>query len=305
MASDAHAHPFDLAGRFPAAEEERRLLGIAVAASAWNAEQFAYHEGLAGEACRDGAAPLGPCFAVHPQLPAADPHENLAELLGLLEALAAEGRLGAVGETGFDLYHTAGRRAGEAVIDYRPTGAAQEELFAAHLDCARRYALPLVLHVRRAMHKVFVYIRELEKLPVVVFHSYMGTLGEAESLLRRGVNAYFSFGAPLLLNHKEAVRAFSSLPAERLLLETDAPYQPLRGRPFSTWSTLPLVLEGAAACRREAGATGGGAAELEAITDKNFREVYLGRRRDFVLPESDMPEKPTMREKTIHEIDKS
>jgi len=103
----------------------------------------------------------------------------------------------------------------------------------------------------------------------------MGTLGEAESLLRRGVNAYFSFGAPLLLNHKEAVRAFSALPAEHLLLETDAPYQPLQGRAFNSWSALPLILEGAAALRRKAGAAGGDPAELEAITDRNFREVYL------------------------------
>jgi TatD DNase family protein len=287
MPSDAHAHPFDLAVRFPDAEEERRRLCIAAAASAWNMEQFAYHEGLAMKARQDGAAPVVPCFAVHPQLPAAAADEDLGGLLDLLETLAGEGRLGAVGETGFDLFP-----------DYRATEAIQEELFAAHLDCAKRYGLPLVLHVRRAMHKVFACAGDLKKVPAVVFHSYMGTLGEAESLLRRGVNAYFSFGAPLLLNHKEAVRAFSALPAEHLLLETDAPYQPLRtcaeaegrgsppqGRPFNSWSALPLILQGAASLRREAGAAGGDPAELDSqaaglatITDRNFREVYLHSR---------------------------
>jgi len=118
-------------------------------------EQFAYHEGLAREARRDGAAVLVPCFAVHPQLPAAAADEDFAGLLGLLETLAGEGRLGAVGETGFDLYHTG--RGQDAQIDYRATEAVQEELFTAHLDCAKRYGLPLVLHVRRAMHKVFAY----------------------------------------------------------------------------------------------------------------------------------------------------
>jgi TatD DNase family protein len=284
MASDAHAHPFDLAARFPAAEEERLRLGIAAAASAWNMEQFDCHEGLAREAQRDGAAVLVPCFAVHPQLPAAAANEDFAGLLELLETLAAEGRLGAIGETGFDLYHagrgrdgegSADHRDGEAPTDYRVTEAIQEELFAAHLECAKQYGLPLVLHVRRAMHKVFVYARDLKKVPAVVFHSYMGTLGEAESLLRRGINAYFSFGAPLLLNHKEAVRAFSALPAEHLLLETDAPYQPLQGRAFNSWSALPLILEGAASLRRKASAAGGDPAELETITDRIFREVYL------------------------------
>jgi TatD DNase family protein len=273
MASDAHAHPFDLAARLPAAEEERRALNIAAAASAWNEEQFAYHEGLSREAARDGAALLVPCFAVHPQLPAASP-EKAAGSLELLEALAAEGRLGAIGETGFDLYHGGRGQDGACVPDYRPTEAIQGRLFAAHLDCALRYGLPLVLHVRRAMHKVFAHTRDLKKVPAVAFHSYMGTGCEAESLLRRGINAYFSFGAPLLLNHKEALRVFSSLPAERLLLETDAPYQPPRGRDFSSWSTLPLILKGAALLRRAAGAEGGDEAELEELTDRNFRKVF-------------------------------
>jgi len=266
MASDAHAHPFDLAARFPAAEEERRCLDIAVAASAWNLEQFAYHEGLAREALRDGAAVLVPCFAIHPQLPAAAADEDLTGLLELLETLASEGRLGAIGETGFDLYHAGG----DVPIDYRATEAIQEELFAAHLDCAKRYGLPLVLHVRRAMHKVFAHVRDLKKLPAVVFHSYMGT-----SLLRRGVNAYFSIGTPVMLNHKEVMRSAATFPAERLLLETDAPYQPLRGQPFSRWTDLSLILR-ALSRLREAPERA-----LEAHIDANFHRVFADRRNSI------------------------
>jgi TatD DNase family protein len=103
----------------------------------------------------------------------------------------------------------------------------------------------------------------------------MGTLGEGESLLRRGVNAYFSFGTPILLNHKEAIRSCAALPLDRLLLETDAPYQPLRSREFSRWSDLTEILHGAAAIRKEAGVVGGHPAELEAATDKNFHRVFF------------------------------
>ncbi|MDR2740209.1 MAG: TatD family hydrolase [Treponema sp.] len=265
MASDAHAHPFDLAAYVCDSEPERRSLGIACAASAWNGEQFSCHQELAVQACREGAAPVALCFAIHPQLAAAAYPPPFIPLLDLLETLAAGAALNAVGETGFDLYNKT----------FHAAEAVQDALFAAHLEIAVRYGLPMVLHVRRAMHKVFAYTGALKKLPAAVFHSYMGTVGEGESLLRRGVNAYFSFGASILLNHKEAIRSCAALPLDHLLLETDAPYQPLRSREFSRWSDLPVILHGAAEIRKEAGVSGGDPAGLEAATDKNFCRIFF------------------------------
>jgi TatD DNase family protein len=259
VASDAHAHPLDLLERFPGAEEERRRLGVACAATAWNLRDFERHEELARKARADGAAPLALCFAVHPQLPAAPAgEEDVWRHAAGLGKLAAEGRVQAVGETGFDLYNQ----------EYRNTGALQEELFRAHLELAERYRLPVVLHIRRAMHKVFAYAEALKKLPAVVFHSYSGTAGEGEALLKRGLNACFSFGAAILLNHKTAMEACARLPRDCILLETDAPYQPLRGAPFSRWADLPAILTGAAALRGED--TG----ELEAAADRNWKRVF-------------------------------
>jgi TatD DNase family protein len=259
MLTDAHCHPWDLRLRFPPGEEERQRLGVACAASAWRREEFAYHETLA-------AAPAPPpvlCFGVHPQLPAQGGRED-RDALAFLRTLAAQGRLDAVGEAGFDLYD---RR-------YRDTEARQDELFAAQLEIALDRALPLVLHIRRAMHKVFAHSRSLKKLPAVVFHSYPGTLREALDLLKRGINAYFSFGAPILLNHKAAMEACARLPADRLLLETDAPYQGLRGRPFSSWGDLAAILRALAALRREAGTSSGDPQEAEAVVEANFRRAY-------------------------------
>jgi TatD DNase family protein len=269
MLSDAHAHPQDLLERFPGAEEERRRLGVACAASAWNVREFERHEEIARQARLDGAPPLILCFAVHPQLPAArfkagEGGALIRESLASLESLAAEGRLEAVGETGFDLYNQA----------FRETEALQEELFLAHLEIAGRCGLPLVLHVRRAMHKVFAHDKALKALPAVVFHSYSGTFAEGEALLRRGINAYFSFGAAIVLNHKTAMDACARLPLDRLLLETDAPYQPLRGAPFSRWADLPVIARGAAALRAAAGKAGGTAEELEAAAEAGWRKVF-------------------------------
>jgi TatD DNase family protein len=278
MLTDAHCHPADLAGFFPGAEEERRRLGAACAASAASREQFEYHEALARRAEAEGAAPVLRCFAVHPQLPAAWAAEGTAkeaaagkfrDLREYLDAVAAGGRLDAVGETGFDLYTDA----------FRETEALQDELFAFHLETARRRDLPLVLHVRRAMRKVFEQGPELRKIPAVIFHSYSGTRGEGEALLRRGINAFFSFGTPILLNHKEARRCCASLPAERLLLETDAPWQPLRGKGFSAWGDLPAILREAAGLRREAGNPGGDPPELERIVAGNFFRAFQAAKR--------------------------
>jgi TatD DNase family protein len=296
MLTDAHCHPFDLARFFPGAEEERRSLGVFCAVSATDREEFDYSEALALKAKSDKAVGVLPCFAIHPQMPRNvgsetgdwglgtrdrnsdnnsaselypvisnnNPRSLFNNNIALLEELAKQGRLAAVGETGFDLYNSS----------YRETEAIQDELFAIHLEIALRYGLPLVLHIRRAMHKVFAADGKLKKCRAVVFHSWPGTVGEGQALLRRGINAFFSFGATIMLNHREAMRCCSAFPEDRLLLETDAPYQPLKSRPYSSWRDLPLILASAAALRREAGAAGSEPEELEKIVEVNFQATF-------------------------------
>ena len=272
MASDAHAHPYDLARLESDAETERRLLGIACAASAWHEEEFLFNERLAAAAVSDGAPPVVLCFGVHPQLPAAkgetDGPNATAASLAFLRSLVAANRLAAIGEAGFDLFH------GPGEDGFRETEPLQDDLFRAQLDLAMGARLPMVLHLRRAMHKVFAYDRELSALPAVIFHSYSGTLREAEALLQHGVNAYFSFGTVICLNHKRAMEACAVLPAERLLLETDAPYQPLRGAGLSSWRDISSVIAAAARLRAASGLPKADPEELEATVDQNFRRAY-------------------------------
>ena len=272
MATDAHAHPMDLLNLAGEAEAERRSLSIACTASSCTKEEFLFHEKLAADAKKDNAAPIFPCFAVHPQFPAYVKKEKLScsvsdfkDSLELLSTLAAEGRISAVGECGFDLYSQ----------NYKETEIVQDKIFPPHLEIALRYKLPLVIHVRRAMRKIFPYGKALSKLPAVIFHSWPGAPGEAFSLLRKSIRAYFSFGTTLLLNHKNAIESFGVLPPENLLLETDAPYQSLRGNNYSSWKDLPLILQGAAKIRKTAGAKDGTeAGELEQFIDRNFFGVF-------------------------------
>jgi TatD DNase family protein len=261
--TDAHCHPWDLLGYLETTEEERRKTGTVVAASSWNLEQFEYHEGLAQKAQEDGAAEVFRCFALHPQLSEGGDF-FYSDGIELLQSLGAEGRLDAVGETGFDLYN-AQFRAGEKI---------QEEMFALHLETALQNDLPMVLHVRRAMHKIFPYAKELKKLPAVVFHSWPGTRGEGEALLRRGINAFFSFGSAVLKNHKEAIISAAHLSLQRILLETDAPYQPPRGKTFSSWQDLDAICSCIASLRKDSGCPGAYGEELRNATTANFSRVF-------------------------------
>jgi TatD DNase family protein len=63
-------------------------------------------------------------------------------------------------------------------------------------------------------------------------------------------------------------------PAGRLLTETDAPFQPLRGKEFSCYADLESILETMAALRREAGTENSTAAEMKIIIEKNFRSAF-------------------------------
>jgi TatD DNase family protein len=255
MASDAHCHPYYLSRVNPDWERELTTKELSIAASATEAVDLAWNAALA-ERLR-GKVAL--CFAVHPQMPLVAGGEGLVEAgRELLEREAAAGRLAAVGETGFDLFDA----------DYRSTEAEQEKIFQHHLAIATRYGLPVVLHIRRAMHKVFAYDRRLKVLPAVVFHSYSGSFEEACSIVRRGVNAFFSFGTTILLNHKKAREVVARLPVERVLFETDAPYQPLWRHAYATWADIDAIIAEAARLR------GDDAGELTAASDATFASIF-------------------------------
>ena len=271
MLTDAHCHPFDLDEVFPQNEKERRRLGVLAAASACDIKEFAHNEELARKAKAENEAALLPCFACHPQLPAVKTAKGepfgeteLNSTLADLQDLAKAGRLSAVGEFGFDFYDDA----------FTETEALQDRIFEVHLETALRYDLPVVLHVRRAMHKIFAVTKNLSKCRAVVFHTWPGTFDEGQALLRRGVNAYFSFGNVIILNHKKAQKSCALLPAQRLLTETDAPFAPRRGENFSRWADLPLIIEAACDLRRKAESAVTDAKELEAQIEENFREVF-------------------------------
>jgi TatD DNase family protein len=137
-------------------------------------------------------------------------------------ALVTKNRVVAVGETGLDRHW-----------DYSPF-AQQEEYFARHLQLARRHRLAVVIHCREAEADVVRMLREDydQNGPVRgVMHSFTGDIATAEACLAMGL--HISFAGMVTYKNAHNLRAVAAtIPADRMLVETDSPYLapvPMRG----------------------------------------------------------------------------
>jgi TatD DNase family protein len=164
--------------------------------------------------------------AIHPN-DAARLGSELAGELTVIERLAGNPRVRAVGETGLDFYRTR-HAAGHA---------AQRESFAAHIALAKAEDKTLVIHDRDA-HAEIVAMLDSEGAPRrVVMHCFSGDADFAREFLDRG--AYLSFAGTATFKNNDVLRsALAVTPLDRLLTETDAPYltpMPHRGRPNASY----------------------------------------------------------------------
>jgi TatD DNase family protein len=257
MLTDAHIHFMDLEERDPGFIARYAAGPYLACAASHDEPEFLATEALAGaEAAGAARARFILSFGIHPQW-------AVWKNADFLASLAASGRIAAIGEAGFDFY---GDRP-ERVRD-EENERTQRAVFEYQLGIAELRGLPMVLHIRKAMDLVFAYSRRLARLPAVVLHSYSGTAREGADLLARGVPAWFSFGAVLINNHKRAIEACALLPEDRILSETDAPWQPPKGSPFCRFEAIGDIQLTIAALRRA------DARAIEKVLEANFRAAY-------------------------------
>jgi TatD DNase family protein len=181
--------------------------------------------------------------ALHPnEAPRLADAGRLDEAMAQIERLAAASeRVRAVGETGLDYFRT-----GE---DGR---AAQHESFRRHIDLAKRLGKTLVIHDRDA-HDDILRVLDDEGVPDrVVMHCFSGDGAFARACLDRG--AWLSFAGTVTFKNAEPLReALRVAPADRILVETDAPYltpTPYRGRPNASY-LVPLTVRAMAQTRED------------------------------------------------------
>lgn len=151
---------------------------------------------------------LYPAYGLHPIYL----EEHRPEHLDALRHRLAQGDAVGVGECGLDFFV-------EGLDAER-----QRLFFRGQLEIAQEYALPLIVHARRAVEEVIHSLRARPGLRGVV-HSYSGSIEQAEQLWKMGF--FIGIGGPLSYSRAHRLRRLvAGMPLEFLLLESDAPDQP-------------------------------------------------------------------------------
>ena len=178
---------------------------------------------------KDAPSCVMQAYGMHPQNAA---NENITESSAFLEGLLSKNLISYIGEAGFDYF----------TDEFKAAANLQEEIWNIQLELALKYNKGLVVHCRKANHKLFEYSKQLRRLPEVLFHSFMGPSLEARSLLEKGINGYFSFGKQVMNGNKKVIACVQELPEERVLSETDAPFQTLKGEKYTKLEDIKLII---------------------------------------------------------------
>jgi TatD DNase family protein len=152
--------------------------------------------------------------------------------------LVKQPRVIALGETGLDRYW-----------DYTPF-AVQQDSFDRHLRLSQQTGLPFIVHSRDCDEDILIMLREARQRGALtgVMHSFTGAEATAAECVSLGL--YISFAGMVTYKKSQALRDVArTVPADRILIETDSPYlspHPLRGK-----RNEPAHLVHTAACLAE------------------------------------------------------
>lgn len=216
MLIDTHAH-LDEPG-FDADRDEvvarARAAGVArIVAIATTADSSTASLALAAR-----YAGVHPTVGIHPNYcaqAAAGDWDRIVELSGRPEVVG-------LGETGLDRHW-----------DYTPFDV-QQDYFDRHLRLSQETELPAIVHSRDCDADVREMLRAAHARGPLrgVMHSFTGDAALAADYLAMGL--YVSFAGMVTFKKSEALRAVAAtIPADRILVETDSPYlapHPLRGQ---------------------------------------------------------------------------
>jgi TatD DNase family protein len=136
--------------------------------------------------------------------------------------LAQETRVVALGETGLDRY-------------WKDTPlVVQQDYFDRHIRLSQQAGKPLVIHQRESAAEILDMLRAARQRGPLsgIMHSFTGTAAQAAEFLDLGL--HISFAGMVTFKKSDDLRAAAAaIPADRILIETDAPYlspEPFRGK---------------------------------------------------------------------------
>lgn len=196
----------------------------------------------------------------HPHNAHEEPDTTMADLI----ALSQHPKCVAIGEAGLD-YH----------YDKSPRDVA-DHVFRVHIAAARETGLPLVIHARDADDDMIAVLRD--EMGKGAFPAVLHCFSSGAELARVGVELglMVSFSGILTFKNSEDIRAIAkTVPMDRLLVETDAPY--LSPPPYRGKRNEPAYV--AETAKVLADVKGVSADEMARVTTENFFRVFTKAKR--------------------------
>lgn len=256
---DAHAHLEIVTNDEPDSAAVRKVLDDAKSVNVDRIVQVGY-SAEQSQWCVDMANAFPgrvlAAVALHPnEAPVTDDLEGDWKII---EKLAAEPRVRAIGETGLDYFRTPPE-----------LRTRQQDSFKWHIDLAKRTNKALVIHDRDSHDDVLSILLEVGAPEKTVFHCFSGDLAMAEKCVERGY--IISFAGTLTFKNAPALRdAVKIVPREQLLVETDSPFlapTPHRGA-LNTPAQIANIVRAMAQER------GDDVAELATALSKNAERIF-------------------------------
>jgi TatD DNase family protein len=194
--------------------------------------------------------------ALHPnEAPVVD---DLEKDLKVIEELASNPRVRAIGETGLDFFRTA-----------EDLQEKQKHSFRRHIKIAKDHNKALVIHDRDAHRAVLDLLIEEGAPSNTIFHCYSGDAAMAKECISNKYVLSFA-GTVTFKNAPELREAVALVPIELLLVETDSPFlapMPNRGS-LNTPAQIPNTLRAIADVRKES------ADYLAAAISENAERIF-------------------------------
>ena len=256
---DAHAHIEIVTDEAPDSDAVRRVLDDAKSVNVDRIVQVGYSAEQSQWCVEMANAFPGRVLA------AVALHPNEAPIVADLEAdwkiiekLAQESRVRAIGETGLDYFRT------EPALRKR-----QQESFKWHIDLAKRTNKALVIHDLDSHDDVLSILLEVGAPEKTVFHCFSGDVEMAKICIDRGY--ILSFAGTMTFKNAPALRdAVKLVPHDQLLVETDSPFlapMPHRGA-LNTPAQIANIVRAMAAERSE------DVAELATALSVNAERIF-------------------------------
>ena len=256
---DAHAHIEIVTDAAPDSDAVRKVLDDAKSVNVDRIVQVGY-SAEQSQWCVDMANAFPgrvlAAVALHPN--EAPIVEDLEADWAIIEKLAQEPRVRAIGETGLDYFRTPPE-----------LRSRQQESFKWHIDLAKRTKKALVIHDRDSHEDVLSVLLEVGAPEKTVFHCFSGDVEMAKICIDRGY--ILSFAGTMTFKNAPALReAVKLVPHDQLLVETDSPFlapAPHRGA-LNTPAQIATIVRAMAAERDE------DVAELATALSQNAERIF-------------------------------